>query len=165
MADRSDRTGRELVETLEGRVLFVAGDLDPEFGVGGIAIADFGTPGVQGIDVAAFGTRAYAAGILAAPDATEGRVALAAFDRFGRPDPSLGGAGTVITELTLPTGPRGEAIVQPDGKILVLNGNDFFGRQEHGVARFHPNGTIDRTFGGGDGKTLLPVGAGMALAP
>ena len=159
------RTSHGRLESLESRILFIAGDLDQSFGTGGIATADFGVAGVQGIDVAAFGARTYAAGIFAAPGAAEGRVAMAAFDRFGRPDPSLGGDGTVVIDLTLPTGYEGEMLVQPDGKLLVLNGSPGFGRQAHGIARFNPDGTIDRTFGGGDGKTELGVGAGMALAP
>jgi uncharacterized delta-60 repeat protein len=165
MLARTRSQSRRPLEPLESRLLFIAGDLDPAFGTGGIAIADFGVAGVQGIDVAASGARIYAAGILPAPGAQEGRVAIAAFDRFGRPDPGVGGDGTVVTDLTLPTGYEGKLLVQSDGKLLVLNGIPSFGRQAHGLARFNPDGTVDRTFGGGDGKSELAIGAAMALAP
>src|SRR4051812_31507220 len=104
-------------EPLEHRVLFVAGDLDLGFGTNGIARADFGTPDVQGIDVAAFGNRVYAAGIVPARFEEPGRIALAAFDASGRPDPTFGGDGTVVTDVSAyeSLGGYGEMLVQPDG--------------------------------------------------
>jgi uncharacterized delta-60 repeat protein len=156
-----------MFEPLERRVLFTAGDLDPNFGVGGIAVADFGTPGISGLDVAAAGTRVYAAGYAAPGAAGAARIALAAFDSSGRPDRSLGGDGTVLTTVTAPTfasSTTGELLVQPDGKLLVLVGA---GSSLGGgvVARFNPDGTPDTSFGGGDAKVELGVGKAMAVAP
>jgi uncharacterized delta-60 repeat protein len=159
---------RPSLETLEGRVLFAAGDLDGNFGVGGIARADFGTPGISGLDVAAAGSRIYAAGY-SAPDATgKSRIALAAFDGAGRPDRSLGGDGTVLTTVTVPVTDNaavGEMLVQSDGKILVLVGSPYKNSNASVLARFNPDGTPDTSFGGGDAKVELDVGKAMALAP
>src|SRR2546423_12120124 len=143
-----------MLEVLESRVLFVAGDLDTTFGAGGIATADFGVRGVQGIDVAAFGDKIYAAGFLAAPDAEQGRAALAAFDPSGRPDPILGGHGTVSTDVTVnvPRPDYGEMLVQPDGKIVLLSGGYFLSGAALSVARFNPDGPPDLPVGGGDAK-------------
>src|SRR4051794_4118345 len=128
-----------MFEPLEARVLFVAGDLDPNFGLGGIATADFGTPGISGLDVAAAGTRVYAAGYSARDAAGNARIALAASARNGRPAPGLGGDGTALTSVTAPPSLRitaGRMLVQPDGKILVLVGSDY---GDGGVvARFNP---------------------------
>src|SRR5690242_16383908 len=65
---------RPNLETLEGRVLFAAGDLDPNFGMGGIARADFGVSGISGIDVAASGSHVYAAGYFAPDTAGNARI-------------------------------------------------------------------------------------------
>jgi len=54
-------------------------------------------------------------------------------------------------------GPFGMA-VQPDGKIVVAGGSgqtDAGGREFGAVARYLPNGNLDRSFGGGDGVVLM----------
>lgn len=150
-----ERRGHSLFERLEDRRLLTAGDLDPSFGAGGFASASFGTESVASIDVAAFGNRTYAAG------ATRGRIVLAAFDNAGRPDPALGGDGTVVTDV--PGTGGGEMLIQPDGKLVVLTGVPQ--SELVTVARFNPNGTTDRTFGGGDGHTELDSGNDIARAP
>jgi uncharacterized delta-60 repeat protein len=157
-------------EPLERRVLLVAGDLDLGFGVNGIATADLGNASVIGIDVATFGDRIYAAGIHATPGSTDQRIALAAFDPSGRPDPSLGGDGTVVTGVVPAVGDfvQGEMALQPDGKILVLTGLRYNGpgvAPEYTLARFNPDGSTDTTFGGGDGHVGLDRGEALALAP
>jgi uncharacterized delta-60 repeat protein len=154
------------LERLEGRVLFVAGDLDPAFGLGGIATADFGMSGISGLDVAAAGTRVYAAGYSSPGANGEARIALAAFDSSGRPDRSLGGDGTVLTSVTAPAsagGTHGEMAVQDDGKIVVLLGDLY--TNAFVVARFNTDGTPDASFGGGDAKVDVDLGQAMALAP
>lgn len=64
-----------------------------------------------------------------------------------------------------------EVVVQPDGKILTLsNSNPMYART--GITRFHPDGTLDTSFGSG-GKILPDVhfgftgsgGGGLLLQP
>ena len=64
--------------------------------------------------------------------------------------------GRIIADLG--TGGIGRAVaVQPDGKILVV-GDAWNGRNDDiAVARFHPDGSFDMSFGG-DGKVVTPVG-------
>jgi uncharacterized delta-60 repeat protein len=51
--------------------------------------------------------------------------------------------------------------VQPDGKI-VAGGYTFVGQAQHfAVVRFNANGSVDTTFGGGDGIVVTQTGAGQ----
>ena len=151
----NERRGQIPVERLEDRRLLTAGDLDPSFGAGGFASASFGTESVAAIDLATVGSRTYAAG------ATGGRIVLAAFNNAGRLDPALGGDGSVLTDV--PGGGGGEMLIQPDGKLVVLTRVPQ--SQLVTVARFNPNGTTDRTFGGGDGHIELDSGNDIARVP
>jgi uncharacterized delta-60 repeat protein len=167
---RTAADARGMLESLETRVLFAGGDLDSTFGSGGYAVADFRNASVTGIDVATFGDKTYAAGIYTAPGAAQSRIALAAFDRAGRADPSLGGDGTVVTDVVAMAAyqPFGEMAVQPDGKIVVVTALRYGPpavSPEFTVARFNPNGSTDTTFGGGDGHVEFPFGKDIALAP
>ncbi|MDP9295772.1 MAG: hypothetical protein M3O88_03615 [Actinomycetota bacterium] len=66
----------------------------------------------------------------------------------GALDPDFGDAGTVHSALS-----EGRAVaIQPSGKIVVAGtaGHDRFG-----VARFAPDGTLDPSFGGGDGESVI----------
>ena len=143
-----------VIEPVERRLLFAAGDLDPSFGVGGVAVPlEADTPGsFTAIDVQVTSDRIYVA--------TSG-LRIIALDPAGRLDPTWAGDGTLETGLFS----EGDLIVQPDGKVLALaQSRDTPGAF---VARYNVNGTPDATFGGGDGRTgEVPFfAAGMALAP
>jgi uncharacterized delta-60 repeat protein len=154
-------------EPLENRLLFVAGDFDPSFGSGGLARADFGDESLRAIDVAAAGSRVYAAGVYRDSDApinSDGQLALAAFDSAGKLDNGFGGDGTVLTNIPAL---GGEMLVQPDGKIVVLTQRLSTAQDTllTTVARFNANGTPDASFGGGDGRVELDFGSNIARAP
>ena len=67
----------------------------------------------------------------------------------GMPDPGFGTNGQVITPS--PDNPGASTIkdfaLQPDGKILVAGDILQAGIYRDGLARFHPNGEIDTSFG------------------
>lgn len=70
----------------------------------------------------------------------------------GSLDTTFGAAGTgfVITEMNGYLGESIESImVQPDGKIVVAGGADL--EPKVGLVRYNSDGTLDTTFGGGDG--------------
>ncbi|AFZ57397.1 DUF4347 domain-containing protein [Anabaena sp. PCC 7938] len=67
----------------------------------------------------------------------------------GTIDNSFGNFGEVITNLGGFENPRSVA-VQADGKILVAGWTDFSGLQI-ALVRYNSNGTLDTSFGGGDG--------------
>jgi uncharacterized delta-60 repeat protein len=80
----------------------------------------------------------------------------------GSLDTSFGTNGTVVESFTSSTeGWANEAVLQPDGKIIVVGaswqgvGNPY---NDWAIARYNPNGTLDATFGVG-GKLRLFDGA------
>jgi uncharacterized delta-60 repeat protein len=98
-----------------------------------------------------------AAGFLAIPAGS----ALAA--SAGALDPTFGGSGFVTTPVGPGTGEDfGNAMaIQSDGKIVAVGGADMGATgMDFAVARYNPDGTLDSTFGGGDGIVTTPIGAG-----
>jgi uncharacterized delta-60 repeat protein len=85
--------------------------------------------------------------------ATGGDVAGAA---AGGLDPSFGGDGKVITNLTPGFDEAGGVAIQADGKIVAAGMAD--GR--FGLVRYRVNGSRDTTFGGGDGWVATDLGDG-----
>jgi uncharacterized delta-60 repeat protein len=83
----------------------------------------------------------------------------------GSPDTTFDGDGTAVIDIGPMIDQAGDALLQPDGKIVVAGSTQGGGI---GVARLNPNGSPDATFGGGDGKTNVEVGAeatfGFAVA-
>ena len=99
----------------------------------------------------------------------ERRLALAAGDL----DPTFGGDGIVLSDFPTPV-PAGvrAVLVQPDGKYVAAGGAvpSGFGKGDFALARFHPDGTVDASFGAG-GTTFVDFGdvtaqaLELALAP
>ncbi|MFE5482472.1 calcium-binding protein [Streptomyces sp. NPDC056527] len=66
-------------------------------------------------------------------------------------DPTFSGDGKVITDTAAIEDSR-DVVIQPDGKIVTLGiGFDFDGPNDFILVRYNPDGTLDTTFGGGDG--------------
>jgi uncharacterized delta-60 repeat protein len=66
----------------------------------------------------------------------------------GRLDPNFGNGGKVQPGMQ-----EGRAVaIQANGKIVVVGSA---GQNRFGVARFLPDGSVDQSFGGGDGESLL----------
>jgi uncharacterized delta-60 repeat protein/uncharacterized repeat protein (TIGR01451 family) len=123
------------------------GTLDPGFGAGGKVTADLAGPGLsdeaRSVVVQPDG-RIVASGFLEAPSAGLD-FALARFNAEGTLDTSFGAGGKVSTDFG---GGGDEALdltLQPDGKIVATGqgANDF------ALARYNPDGTLDRGFGTG----------------
>jgi uncharacterized delta-60 repeat protein len=78
----------------------------------------------------------------------------------GAPDPSFGGDGVVLTDLPGRIGESAGGVAeQPDGKVVVAGsawepntGQDF------AILRFATDGSLDPTFGGGDGWVTTDFG-------
>jgi uncharacterized delta-60 repeat protein len=98
------------------------------------------------------------------PLATGQDFSLARYNADGTFDTTFGNGGIVITPVSFgTTADNGTSVaLQSDGKVLVAgwtitgNGIDF------ALLRYDENGTLDTTFGGGDGIVITPVGAGTA---
>jgi uncharacterized delta-60 repeat protein len=140
-----------LAVLLASRVaLAAAGDLDPSFGEGGKVVIPLPT--------------AFAVNDVAVQRA-DGKIVIAGSsgDRFslmrllpdGSPDVSFGGGdGVVTTNLTTKSDVATDVLVQPDGKIVTAG----YGGRNYArtliLVRYKPDGTLDESFGGGDGRVF-----------
>ena len=71
-------------------------------------------------------------------------------------DPSFGGDGKVLTNLTPGFDHAGGVAIQADGKIVAAGIADA----QFGLVRYRATGTRDSTFGGGDGWVATDFGDG-----
>jgi uncharacterized delta-60 repeat protein len=133
--------------------LAAAGDLDGSFDGDGKLTLDV-SPGDFLSAVAIHGGKILAAGAVN-PSGGDYDFVVVRLNGDGQPDPTFGGGdGAVTTDF----GGHEDAIdhglaVLPDGKVLVAGSS----RQPDNsyklaLARYRTNGTLDPTFGGGDGK-------------
>lgn len=85
----------------------------------------------------------------------------------GQLDPSFGHAGKTMIDFNLSTDLARDVAVQPDGKLVVVGqtytNNDYSG-EDFAVTRHLPNGTLDPSFGGGDGKVTTDFPGLAAVA-
>ncbi len=128
------------------------GRLDPGFGTDGMAVVDL-DPGTD--DVVSALAVLPDGRILAAGRAGD-RFALARFLPDGQLDPSFGAGGTVITGEGLYAAT--DMLVDPDGRILVAGQGGIPGGFDFALARYLPDGGLDRSFGFG-GITRTDLGA------
>lgn len=159
----------------DGAKVVAVGQVDEDFAIarlrpGGLPDGDFG--GGDGRRTLDFGFEDIAYGVAVHPDGRisvvgsandaqgDGRVAVATLKRGGGLDPSFNGDGVLTTR-----SPDGvpvfayDAIVQPDGKLVVV-GETYDGDAGKFFAmRLNASGRVDRSFGG-DGKVLVNPGPG-----
>jgi uncharacterized delta-60 repeat protein len=91
--------------------------------------------------------------------ATAQDFSLARYNTDGSLDTTFGGGGIVITPLTPGTDTANGVALQADGKLLVAGvgaGPDF------ALVRYNVDGSLDTTFGGGDGIVTTTIAAGFA---
>ena len=90
-------------------------------------------------------------------------IGVARYNADGTLDSSFGGDGleVVTSFLGLMVNIK-EAVLQPDGKIVVVGRNVNPGNPDFAVARLNANGTVDTTFGGGDGLATADFGGNDA---
>ena len=135
-----------------------AGQLDSTFGSGGI-VMDLSLPAASAVAVQTDGKVVEVGQIL-------GNFELARFNANGTPDTGFGFMGRLVTDLGDADSPTGMAI-QADGQIVVagISGTKF------GLARYHPDGQLDGTFGSGGivttdfGSALSVISARLVLLP
>ncbi|MDB5296673.1 MAG: hypothetical protein JWO31_2656, partial [Phycisphaerales bacterium] len=169
------RPAPAVTEALEGRRLLSAGgDLDPTFGAGGRttlafpaaadpADPDFADDGVSlsaidsrnGMTVIA-GSHVYGHHVPGTPDFSSVDAAVVRLTAAGRPDPSFGGGDGLLYLDAV--GGAADVFVLPDNKILLV-GSDPGGGDFSRMLRLTADGTLDLSFGGGDGAVEIPFGA------
>ena len=132
------------------------GDLDPSFGNGGIATADF------------FGAYDAATALAMQPDGkivlagityhgstvSSADFALARYNADGSPDQGFGVAGKLTSDFFGNYDQANGVAIQPDGKIVVAGtAGHSFATSDFALARYNPDGTLDTTFGSGGKQT------------
>jgi uncharacterized delta-60 repeat protein len=127
-----------------------AGTLDSTFGGGGVVRTDAGGNASGSAVAIQDDGQIVAAG--AGND-----FMLARYNGDGRLDTSFDGDGVVFTDFGFGGGARGLTI-QPDGKIVAVGSarsTAAQNSQEFAVARYNPDGSLDRGFDG-DGRVMTP---------
>ncbi len=80
-------------------------------------------------------------------------LAVLRYDPDGTLDSTFSGDGKATTSFTRGLDYADDVALAADGKIIVAGAANFFGANpKFAVARYNGDGTLDATFGGGDGK-------------
>ena len=122
------------------------GSLDPGFGSGGTVTTAFASGIVQpsGLAVQPDGKLVAAGSVLVGSTLD---FALVRYRPDGTLDRTFGKAGRVITEFT-PNDDDAQALVlQADGKLVLAGSANVSGHFDFALARYRPDGKLDRTFG------------------
>jgi uncharacterized delta-60 repeat protein len=140
-------------------------------------VANYGVPaGVVQTPIASGQTADSANGMVIQPDgkivlagissplSTGQDFSIARYNADGSFDTTFGNGGVAITPVSFGTTPEtGTSVaLQLDGKILVAGFTVTGNGLDVALVRYNANGTLDTTFGGGDGIVTTPVGAGIA---
>lgn len=135
------------------------GSLDRDFGVGGRVTTDLGDYDVIAALVRQPDGKLLAAGYSATSTSTPEQIALARYLPDGRLDPGFGDGGRVITVLggfSL----ANEVALRPDGRFVVAGQTaTASGGLDFAVVAYHPDGSLDESFGAG-GVVTTDFGTG-----
>jgi uncharacterized delta-60 repeat protein len=146
------------------------GALDPSFGVDGKVTTALGTTSTNGkssrasVAIDSLGKIVVGGGGGVCSPSCSHDFALLRYEPNGSLDTSFGGAGTGTVLTPLPGSPVfGEALAIDSTDGIVLVGTTRRHSVENfAVARYHPDGTLDRTFGH-EGFVTTPVGDANAV--
>jgi uncharacterized delta-60 repeat protein len=133
------------------------GSVDSTFGNGGMVTTNLGTDNdrVYALALQSDGKIVAAGkkGIQFNPtEQRKGNAALARYNPDGSLDPTFGSGGIVINDFGQGLESYAiEVIIQPDGRIIIAGESSY----AFLVARYNSNGTLDSTFGNGDGFALV----------
>ena len=87
--------------------------------------------------------------------------ALVRYNSNGTLDTSFGGGDGIVTTAVGAGNDAGYSVtVQADGKILVAGLSLIGGNNDFALVRYNSDGTLDTSFGGGDGIATTAIGAG-----
>jgi uncharacterized delta-60 repeat protein len=159
-----------VLERLENRISLSAGDLDPTFGSGGIAVASFARTysHPEAVALQPDGKIVVAGWTPSTANGDGLSFALARFNVDGSLDPGFGSTGKVITDI--PGYPYAEAdaiALQANGQIVVAGwANTSFGgsASTFALARYNGDGSLDTSFGTNGRLTTNFTAGGQASA-
>lgn len=135
-----------------------AGELDRSFGVAGKVLTDLTGDNDEGQAVV-LQPNGKIVMVGNSSNSTTGFVefVLTRYLPDGNLDPTFGGDGVVTTSFGDTSAITHTAAVQPDGRIIAAGYTIDNGVRALALARYLPNGNLDRSFGG-DGKVTLNAG-------
>ena len=135
------------------------GGLDTSFGTGGKVVTSYSGPAPTDALLQPDGKIVLVVGLSNTPTATQS-IALVRYQSNGAIDTTFGQAGWASTNFTNFINYANDAVLQPDGKIVVAGeAQSADGTvSEFAVARFTANGALDTTFGTGGKVTTNFVG-------
>jgi uncharacterized delta-60 repeat protein len=149
-----------------------AGDLDPNFGAGGIATTDLGGNDDKAFDAALLPGGGFVAVGQADPAGLANTdFGVVRYTPDGHPDPAFNTTGIETTDLTGRDDVAHAVAVQPDGKIVAAGTAETSpGGFDFALVRYNADGTLDRTFGANgivtaDLGTFDDVANAIALQP
>jgi uncharacterized delta-60 repeat protein len=132
---------------------------DPTFGSGGLVLSDMAS-GASALALQPDGKVVLAGSVSDASGFQQ--LVVTRFNADGSPDSTFGSGGRVAIQFgdgSFPLSGANALALAPDGKIVVAGGaSDSSGIQELVVARFHSDGTPDKSFNG-DGAFLAQLGS------
>jgi uncharacterized delta-60 repeat protein len=155
---------RPRLETLEDRTLMTAGILDSAFGNGGLV-----NTSIAGDDDFAGGVAVQANGKIVVVGQSvntngDNDFVVVRYNSNGTLDGTFGFGGRVTTGFGAGTEDVATAVViQADGRIVVGGFTGSPGSRDFVVARYLASGSLDTTFGGGDGIEITDFGGDDAL--
>ena len=136
------------------------GQLDPTFGLDGVATTQFGTTSNSATSVALQPDGR----IVVAGTSDDGHFALARFNADGSLDASFGVGGKAVIDVGGYFETAACVAVEPDGRIVAAGSTDPGGYCcQSAMVRLNADGTLDATFGSG-GRVLTAVSGITAAA-
>jgi uncharacterized delta-60 repeat protein len=135
------------------------GTLNPNFGNGGIVTTPFAGLGAQANAVAVQPDGKIVVAGFALTNAINFDFAVARYNPDGSLDDNFGAHGIVNTDLGSENDDATGLAIQSDGKIVLAGVAGPTG-EDVGLARYLPNGTLDRTFGD-LGTSVTKIGFGV----
>lgn len=81
---------------------------------------------------------------------------LVLFKKNGQIDTDFGEEGIILNDFVGANDLTYDIVQQPDGKLIQVGTADVIGTDQAAATRYHPDGELDNTFGGGDGTLELP---------
>ena len=142
------------------------GTLDATFGNGGKVIT------VASVRESAAGLlllpdgKIMISGSIDLPSSHDTSFVLLRYNSNGSVDPTFGNGGTVMTNIAIDDDQANALALQSDGKIVAAGrrGIQFYPSEQRkgnvALARYHPDGLLDTTFGSG-GKVITDFGQGL----
>jgi len=138
------------------------GDLDSTFGINGRVTLAIGTSNSHAASMAMQSNgKIVVAGSARGGIPTGEDFALARFNQNGTPDTSFGSDGIVTTAVAIfREDDAAKAVaIQPDGKIIAAGyAESSWGDKRFALVRYHPDGTLDNSFGSGGEVTTIMSG-------